>query len=103
MFTIFDLQWYDWVRILTIVTSLLNMYLLMHTYYDHQAEFTSKVRDRWLSKNLFLFAALVSALESIVVDRTPSLTLYLICFAVLFSLRATFRSSSPNEEVPPNR
>jgi hypothetical protein len=94
---IHTLQWYDFVRLLTLVASLYTMYMLVHTYAFHKEDFTPRILDHWASKNLFLFTAFFSAGEAIWNDRDPSATLFLICLASLFALSATLRSRDASD------
>lgn len=100
-----NLQWYDYVRLATVLTSLITMYLLIHTYVFHKEDFTPKILDHWLSKNFFLFASFYSGAEAILYDRPVSSTVFVVCAASCFALSATLRSQSPSDiqNQPPLR
>lgn len=98
-----NLQWYDFIRMATALSALVSMYLLIHTYALHKVDYTPKIMDRWLSKNLFLFAAFYSSLEAIVLNRPGSGTIVVMFLATAYALRSTLASATHHDEVPPGR
>lgn len=98
-----SLQWYDIVRLITAMGALVSMHLLIHTYVLHKKDFTPKITDRWMSKNLFLFAAFFASLEAVYYNRPGSATIVVMFLATMYALRSTIASTTHHDEVPPGR
>lgn len=86
------IQWYDYVRMFTVLASLISIYILTRSLVYHgQSDAPQAVFTFFLAIIALLFLPMVGGAEAILNDLPPDGTLFVAALAVLFALNAVSR------------
>lgn len=62
------LQWFDYLRMGTVVLALLCVYVSVHRAYHHWGEYTDRLRGLWWALNSLLLLMVEGSIEQILQD-----------------------------------
>ena len=86
-----NLQWYDWVRFLTMLLALVSLYLSARRFRKNRKTYTRRLKDLWWAMNALLILVIEGSLEAIVSDVPGGPRTILSFLVSLVCLRATTR------------
>lgn len=84
-----NFEWYDWIRCASASIALLTMYFLGRSWTLRRDDYTKRLKDFWWVLNVLLFCLVMGNVESILVDREPTWTLFVGLMGSIIALKAS--------------
>lgn len=86
------IQWYDYLRMLTMLLALVSMYRLSFRAVRMWHDYTSRLKDLWWAMNALLLLLVEGSLEQIILDTTWGPRTLLSFFVTCITFRAVLRN-----------
>jgi len=95
------LQWYDYVRMLTVLLAFLALYVSGLRAHRLWSSYTRRLRELWWAFNALLLLIIEGSIEQIILDIPLGPRVILACIISAASLRAVHRNEGfiKTEEV----